>query len=64
MDASDVPVKPPITVDDERKTFHNKNTFKQFLCTNPTLRKREKRKFQSEEKVNYTQEDTRNKFVY
>lgn len=58
---TNVPVRLPITIDDERKSFHNQNTFQQLLCMNPTLRKGEKRKFQSEEKVNYTQEDTRNK---
>lgn len=28
---TNVPAKLPITTDNERKTFHNKNTFKRFL---------------------------------
>lgn len=47
-------------MDRERKAFHDKTKFKQFLSTISALQKALEVKLQSEE-VNYTQENTNNR---
>lgn len=48
-------------INGERKTFHDKNKFSQFLSNSLALEKALEGKLQSDEKVNYSQEETRNK---
>lgn len=55
------PAKLPITINRQKKTFHNKKRFKLLQSTNPAIQKTLEGKPQCEEKVNYTQEDIRNK---
>lgn len=47
----------------KEKHFTIKTHSSNFCVLIQLYGKEKKRKFQSEEKVNYTQEDTRNKFV-
>lgn len=57
------PAKLLITIDGERKTFHDKIKFKHHPSTNPALQKALEEKFQPEED-DHTQENTRNKEKY
>ena len=45
------PAKLSLTIYNERKTFHNRNNFKQFEFTNTALQKALEGKFPPEEKV-------------
>jgi hypothetical protein len=55
------PAKLAITINGGNKIFHDKTKFKQYLLTNTALQKILEEKLQPKE-VNYTQENTGNKF--